>query len=82
MKEVLAYYIYIYRFPILALGIQIDVSKIEAIIISTAVILNISRDLNGVVPNRSPELEKLFNLTQFRQRLLVFCSQNNHNHTN
>lgn len=55
------------------------ISKVEAIIISTAVIHNIACDLNHVVSNISPELEKLIHLTQFRQRQEV--TQNNPNYT-
>lgn len=38
------------RFPILSLGIRLDIERVEAIIVATAVLHNIAIDHNDVMP--------------------------------
>lgn len=56
------------RFPILSVGININNKKVEAVIVAIAVLHNIAFDLNGSVPNISVELENLINLDNFEQK--------------
>jgi len=57
--------VYKRRFPILTLNI--NVSKVESVIVATAVLHNIAIDLNELVPNISTEMENLINLSFFEQ---------------
>ena len=59
--------VYKRRFPILSVGININVSKVESVVVATAVLHNIAIDLNEIVPNISTEMENLINLSFFEQ---------------
>jgi len=59
--------VYKCRFPILSVGININVSKVESVIVATVVLHNIAIDLNEIIPNISTEMEILINLSFFEQ---------------
>lgn len=46
------------RFPILALGIKINLQSVEAVIVATAVLHNIARDINAADPPVDAEIQQ------------------------
>lgn len=59
--------VYKRRFPILSVGININASKVESVVVATAVLHNIAINLNEIVPSVSTEMENLINLSFFEQ---------------
>jgi len=65
------------RFPILSVGVNISIKKVEAVIVATSVLHNIACGLNETVPNVSVELENHINLEHFEQRTVIQDRQHN-----
>lgn len=51
----------------MSVGININITKVEAVIVSTTVLHNITCHLNKIVSNISIELEKHIRLKNFEQ---------------
>lgn len=68
------------RFPVLSLGIRLDISKVEAIIIATAVLHNIAILQKENIPPTTQEIQEQINLVNSVNFNVI--NENIDNHTN
>lgn len=65
------------RFPILALGIRLKITKVEKLVVATAVLHNIAINMKDVLPPINQEIEAAI---QFLENMNVENNLNNYGH--